>query len=113
MTALQFAWRACQHVKSNAIVFASGTATVGIGGGLPSRVDAVRLAAAKAGEQAQGAVMASDAFFPFPDGLEAAAEAGVTAVVQPGGSVKDDQVIEMANLLGLAMVFTGVRHFRH
>jgi phosphoribosylaminoimidazolecarboxamide formyltransferase/IMP cyclohydrolase len=113
MTALQFAWRACQHVKSNAIVFASGTATVGIGGGLPSRVDAVRLAAAKAGEQAQGAVMASDAFFPFPDGIEAAAEAGVTAVVQPGGSVKDDQVIEMANLLGVAMVFTGVRHFRH
>jgi len=113
MAALKFAWRACQHVKSNAIVFVAGTATVGIGGGLPSRVDAVKLAASKAGEQAKGAVMASDAFFPFPDGIEAAAEAGVTAVVEPGGSVRDEQVIEAANHLGLAMVFTGVRHFRH
>ncbi len=113
MTTLKFAWAACQHVKSNAIVLAKETATVGIGGGLPSRVDAVKLAATKAGQQAQGAVMASDAFFPFPDGLEAAAEAGVTAVVQPGGSIRDDEVIEAANRLGLAMVFTGVRHFRH
>ncbi|MCK6625174.1 MAG: bifunctional phosphoribosylaminoimidazolecarboxamide formyltransferase/IMP cyclohydrolase [Anaerolineae bacterium] len=113
MTALQFAWRACQHVKSNAIVFAVGTATVGIGGGLPSRVDSVKLAAAKAGEKAQGAVMASDAFFPFPDGIEAAAAAGVKAVVQPGGSVQDQAVIAAADNLGLAMVFTGVRHFRH
>jgi phosphoribosylaminoimidazolecarboxamide formyltransferase/IMP cyclohydrolase len=111
--ALEFAWRACQHVKSNAIVFAAGTATVGIGGGLPSRVDAVKLAAAKADAQANGAVMASDAFFPFPDGIEAAAAAGVTAVVQPGGSVRDELVIEAANRLGVAMVFTGVRHFRH
>ena len=113
MAALRFAWTACQHVKSNAIVFAAGTATIGIGGGLPSRVDAVKLAAAKAGEKAQGAVMASDAFFPFPDGVEAAATAGVKAVVQPGGSVRDDLVIEAANKLGLAMIFTGTRHFRH
>jgi phosphoribosylaminoimidazolecarboxamide formyltransferase/IMP cyclohydrolase len=113
MAALQFAWKACQHVKSNAIVFAAGKATIGIGGGLPSRVDSVKLAAAKAGEKAKGAVMASDAFFPFPDGIEAAAAAGITAVVQPGGSVRDDQVIEAANRLNIAMVFTGVRHFRH
>lgn len=113
MAAIKFAWIACQHVKSNAIVFAAGTATVGIGGGLPSRVDAAKLAAAKAGEKAQGAVLASDAFFPFPDGVEAAAEVGVKAVVQPGGSIRDEQVIEAANRLGLAMVFTGVRHFRH
>ncbi|MEW5960935.1 MAG: bifunctional phosphoribosylaminoimidazolecarboxamide formyltransferase/IMP cyclohydrolase [Chloroflexota bacterium] len=113
LAALEFAWTACQYVKSNAIVFANGAATVGIGGGLPSRVDAVKLAAAKAGDKAKGAVMASDAFFPFPDGLEAAAAAGVTAVVQPGGSVRDEVVIEAANRLGLAMVFTGVRHFRH
>ncbi len=113
MATLKFAWKACQHVKSNSIVFAAGTATVGIGGGLPSRVDAVKLAAAKAGEQAKGAGMASDAFFPFPDGIETAAEAGVTAVVEPGGSVRDEEVIAAANKLGLAMVFTGARHFRH
>jgi phosphoribosylaminoimidazolecarboxamide formyltransferase/IMP cyclohydrolase len=113
MAALHFAWKACQHVKSNAIVFAAGTATVGIGGGLPSRVDAARLAAAKAGEKAKGAVLASDAFFPFPDGVEAAAAAGVTAVIQPGGSIRDEEVIAAANQLNLAMVFTGVRHFRH
>lgn len=113
MSALQFAWLACQHVKSNAIVLAAGTATVGIGGGLPSRVDSVKLAATKAGQQASGAVMASDAFFPFPDGIEAAVAVGVTAVVQPGGSVQDETVIEAANRLGLAMVFTGIRHFRH
>ncbi len=111
--ALRFGWLASQHVKSNAIVLASENATVGIGGGLPSRVDAVKLAAEKAGTHAQGAVMASDAFFPFPDGLEAAAAAGVTAVVQPGGSVRDDDVIAAADRLGLAMIFTGARHFRH
>ena len=111
--ALRFAWIACQHVKSNAIILARGTATVGIGGGLPSRVDAVKLAAAKAGEQATGAVLASDAFFPFADGLEAAAVAGVTAIVQPGGSVRDDEVIAAADRLGLALVLTGARHFRH
>ncbi|MGF1506053.1 MAG: bifunctional phosphoribosylaminoimidazolecarboxamide formyltransferase/IMP cyclohydrolase [Anaerolineae bacterium] len=113
MRAMRFAWQAVKHVKSNAIVFAKGEATVGIGGGLPSRVDAVRLAAAKAGENATGASMASDAFFPFPDGLEVAAEAGVTAVVQPGGSIRDEQVITAADRLGVAMCFTGVRHFRH
>lgn len=113
LAALKFAWQACQHVKSNAIVFAAGTATIGIGGGLPSRVDAVKLAAVKAGERAKGGVMASDAFFPFPDGVEAAAAAGITAVVQPGGSVRDDLVIDAADRLGLAMVFTGIRHFRH
>jgi len=113
MAALRFAWVACQHVKSNAIVLAGAGATVGIGGGLPSRVDAVKLAAAKAGERARGAVMASDAFFPFPDGVEAAAETGVTAVIEPGGSVRDDEVIAAADHLGLALVFTAVRHFRH
>jgi phosphoribosylaminoimidazolecarboxamide formyltransferase/IMP cyclohydrolase len=113
MDALRFAWRACQHVKSNAIVLARGRATVGIGGGLPSRVDAVKLAVTKAGERARAAVLASDAFFPFPDGVEVAAEAGVTAVIQPGGSVKDEAVIAAADRLGLAMVVTGVRHFRH
>jgi phosphoribosylaminoimidazolecarboxamide formyltransferase/IMP cyclohydrolase len=110
---LRFAWKACRHVKSNAIVLARDSATVGIGGGLPSRVDAVKLAVAKAGERARGAVMASDAFFPFPDGVEVAAEAGVMAVVQPGGSIRDEAVIAAADRLGLAMVFTGVRHFRH
>jgi phosphoribosylaminoimidazolecarboxamide formyltransferase/IMP cyclohydrolase len=113
MAALRFAWRACQYVKSNAIVLARDSATVGIGGGLPSRVDAAKLAVAKAGERARGAAMASDAFFPFPDGVEIAAEAGVVAVVQPGGSVRDEAVIAAADRLGLAMVFTGVRHFRH
>lgn len=113
MTALRFAWKACQHVKSNAIVLARESTTVGIGGGLPSRVDAARLAVTKAGERARGAVMASDAFFPFSDGVEVAAEAGVVAIVQPGGSVRDEAVIAAADRLGLAMVFTGVRHFRH
>jgi phosphoribosylaminoimidazolecarboxamide formyltransferase/IMP cyclohydrolase len=113
MAALRFAWRAVTHVRSNAILLARGQAAVGIGGGLPSRVDAVRLAVAKAGKQASGAVMASDAFFPFPDGVELAAEAGVVAVVQPGGSARDQQVIDAADRLGLAMCFTGVRHFRH
>ena len=113
MAALRFAWRAVAHVKSNAILLAQGEAAVGIGGGLPSRVDAVRLAVEKAGERARGAVLASDAFFPFPDGVEVAAQAGVTAVVQPGGSVRDEAVIEAADRLGLAMCFTGVRHFRH
>ncbi|NWG15118.1 MAG: bifunctional phosphoribosylaminoimidazolecarboxamide formyltransferase/IMP cyclohydrolase [Chloroflexi bacterium] len=110
---LQFAWKVVQHVRSNAIVLAGVRATVGIGGGLPSRVDAVRLAIAKAGERAAGAVMASDAFFPFADGVQAAAEAGVTAVIQPGGSIRDKEAIQVANEAGMAMVFTGVRHFRH
>ncbi|MFK7803520.1 MAG: bifunctional phosphoribosylaminoimidazolecarboxamide formyltransferase/IMP cyclohydrolase [Anaerolineae bacterium] len=111
--ALRTAWAAVNHVKSNGIVFAQGNATVGIGGGMSSRIDAVELAAKKSGEQAQGAALASDAFFPFADGIEAAAAAGVTAVVQPGGSVRDAEVIAAVNKLGLAMVFTGTRHFRH
>ncbi len=117
MAALRLAWLACQHVKSNAIVLARAggatAATVGIGGGLPSRVDAVRLAVAKAGARARGAVLASDAFFPFADGLEVAGAAGVTAAVEPGGSVRDDEVIAAADRLGMVLVFTGARHFRH
>jgi len=112
-TGLRFAWKACQHVKSNAIVFGVGEATVGIGGGQPNRVDCVRIAAARAGEKSKGAVMASDAFFPFPDSVEEAAKFGITAIVQPGGSVRDDQSIEASDRLNIAMVFTGVRHFRH
>jgi phosphoribosylaminoimidazolecarboxamide formyltransferase/IMP cyclohydrolase len=112
-SALRFAWKACQHVKSNAIVFAKGEATVGIGGGQPNRVDCVRIAAQRAGEKSTGAVMASDAFFPFPDSVEEAARAGISAIVAPGGSVRDEQAIAAANTAGMAMVFTGVRHFRH
>ena len=110
---LRFAWKACQHVKSNAIVLAQGQATVGIGGGQPNRVDCVRIAAQRAGDQAKGAVMASDAFFPFPDSVEEAARAGVTAIVEPGGSIRDADSIAAADAYGIAMVFTGVRHFRH
>jgi phosphoribosylaminoimidazolecarboxamide formyltransferase/IMP cyclohydrolase len=110
---LTFAWRAVKHVRSNAIVLARRLTTVGIGGGQTSRVDAVKIAAEKAGAHATGSVMASDAFFPFPDGIEAAAQAGVTAVIQPGGSVNDDAVIEAADVAGLAMVFTRKRHFKH
>ncbi|WP_435067129.1 bifunctional phosphoribosylaminoimidazolecarboxamide formyltransferase/IMP cyclohydrolase [Haloplanus sp. C73] len=113
-----FAWRTLKHVKSNAILFASGTETVGIGMGQVSRVDAVRLAAMKAeehadGKSAEGAVMASDAFFPFPDGVEQAAEAGIDAVIQPGGSVNDEDVIAAADEHDMAMAFTGKRCFRH
>jgi phosphoribosylaminoimidazolecarboxamide formyltransferase/IMP cyclohydrolase len=111
--ALEFAWRVCKHVKSNAIVLASGDATVGVGAGQMSRVVSVQIACDKAGAKARGSVLASDAFFPFPDGIEAAGRAGITAVAQPGGSVRDDEVIRAADALGLAMVFTGVRHFRH
>ena len=111
--ALRFAWKAIRGVVSNAIVVASETATLGIGGGRTSRVDACRDAVTKAGESARGAVAASDAFFPFPDGLEVLAEAGVTAVIQPGGSVKDAAVVEAADRHGMAMLFSGRRHFRH
>ncbi len=111
--ALRFAWKACQHVKSNAIVLAQNKATVGIGGGQPNRVDCVRMAVERSGEQAKGSVMASDAFFPFPDSVEIAAAAGVTAVVQPGGSLRDAETVAAANKAGIAMVTTGVRHFRH
>lgn len=110
---LRFAWAVCAHVKSNAIVFARERQVVGVGAGQMSRVDSVRLAAAKAGERARGAVAASDAFFPFADGVEAAAQAGVTAVIQPGGSLRDAEVIAAAERLGMAMVMTGERHFRH
>lgn len=111
--ALEFAWRVVQHVKSNAIVLARQGATVGIGGGLPSRVDAVKLAIEKAGKQSHGAALASDAFFPFPDAIEEAAKAGITAIIQPGGALRDQQVIDAANAANIAMIFTGTRHFRH
>ena len=113
LRALGFAWSVVKHVKSNAIVFAKEDVTVGIGMGQTNRVDSVRIAAGRAGEKAKGAVLAGDAFFPFPDGLEAAIAAGVTAVAQPGGSVRDNEVIAAADAHGIAMVFTGVRHFRH
>ena len=111
--ALEFGWKVVSHVRSNAIVFCGPRAAYGVGAGQMSRVDAVRLAAMKAGEKSKGAVMASDAFFPFPDGIEEAAKVGVTAVIQPGGSLRDAEVVDAANRLELAMVFTGRRHFRH
>jgi phosphoribosylaminoimidazolecarboxamide formyltransferase/IMP cyclohydrolase len=110
---LRFAWRVVKFVRSNAIALARGRTLVGVGGGLPSRVDAVHVACRKASDKARGAALASDAFFPFPDGLELAAHEGVSAVIQPGGSVKDQDVIAAADRLGVALVFTGVRHFRH
>jgi phosphoribosylaminoimidazolecarboxamide formyltransferase/IMP cyclohydrolase len=110
---LEFAWRVCKHVKSNAIVLSRGEVTVGIGAGQMSRVISVQIACEKAGQKARGSVLASDAYFPFPDGVETAGRAGVTAVAQPGGSVKDPEVIAAADAMGLAMVFTGMRHFRH
>ena len=111
--ALDFAWRICKHVKSNAIVFTSKDQTVGIGAGQMSRVDSSRIAVQKAQLPVKGTVLASDAFFPFRDGVDAAAEAGVTAIIQPGGSVRDEEVIQAANEHGIAMIFTGMRHFRH
>jgi phosphoribosylaminoimidazolecarboxamide formyltransferase/IMP cyclohydrolase len=110
---LRFAWKVCKHVKSNAIVFAKDRATVGVGAGQMSRVDSVKIAVAKAQSPLAGTSVASDAFFPFPDGVEEAAKAGATAVIQPGGSVKDPEVIAVADRLGLAMVFTHMRHFLH
>jgi phosphoribosylaminoimidazolecarboxamide formyltransferase/IMP cyclohydrolase len=111
--ALLFAWKVCKHVKSNAIVFARVGQTVGVGAGQMSRVDSVKIAVMKAQLPLAGSVVASDAFFPFPDGLEEAGKAGATAVIQPGGSVRDGDVIAAADRLGMAMVFCGVRHFRH
>lgn len=113
MRTLRFAWKVSKHVKSNAIVFAKDGATVGVGAGQMSRVDSVKLAVMKAQSSLAGSVVASDAFFPFPDGLEEAAKAGATAFIQPGGSVKDADVIAAADRLGCAMVFTGMRHFLH
>jgi phosphoribosylaminoimidazolecarboxamide formyltransferase/IMP cyclohydrolase len=110
---LAFAWKVCKHVKSNAIIFTTSDRTVGIGAGQMSRVDSVRIAVMKAQFPLKGTVLASDAFFPFRDGLDEAAKAGITAVIQPGGSIKDDEVIKAADEHGLAMVFSGMRHFRH
>jgi phosphoribosylaminoimidazolecarboxamide formyltransferase / IMP cyclohydrolase len=113
MHTMRFAWKVSKHVKSNAIVFARESATVGVGAGQMSRVDSVKLAVMKAQVPLQGSVVASDAFFPFPDGVEEAAKAGATAVIQPGGSMRDADVIAAADRLGMAMVFTGLRHFLH
>jgi phosphoribosylaminoimidazolecarboxamide formyltransferase/IMP cyclohydrolase len=123
MADLRFAFRVAKHVKSNTIIYAKDRATVGIGAGQMSRVDSARIAARKAEDAAKtagfrepltkGSVVASDAFFPFADGLLSAIEAGATAVIQPGGSIRDDEVIAAADQAGIAMVFTGVRHFRH
>ena len=111
--ALHFGWRVVRYVRSNAIVLARENRITGVGAGQMSRVDSVRIAIEKAGGAARGSVMASDAFFPFRDGVDLAAAAGVTAIIQPGGSIRDDEVIAAANEQGVAMVFTGRRHFRH
>ena len=113
LTSLYFAWRAVKHVTSNGVVLAKGLSLVGFGSGQPSRQDAVDLACRKAGDRAGGSVLASDGFFPFPDAVERAADAGVTAVIQPGGSSRDPELIRAANRHGLAMIFTGERHYRH
>jgi phosphoribosylaminoimidazolecarboxamide formyltransferase/IMP cyclohydrolase len=110
---LAYAWRAIPQIKSNAIVFVKDRAIVGLGAGQPNRLESVAIAARKAGEKAQGAVMASDAFFPFADGIQEAIAAGITSVIQPGGSLRDDEVIAAADEAGISMVFTGRRHFRH
>lgn len=110
---LRFAWKVVKHVKSNAIVIAKGNETIGIGAGQMSRVDSVKIAVMKAQKELKGAVLASDAFFPFRDNVDEAAKAGIKAIIQPGGSVKDEEVISAANEYGIAMVFTGVRHFKH
>jgi phosphoribosylaminoimidazolecarboxamide formyltransferase/IMP cyclohydrolase len=110
---LRFAWTVAKHVRSNAIVLAHAAAAIGIGAGQMSRVEAVELAVHRAGARATGAVLASDGFFPYPDGVEVAARAGVRAIVQPGGSVKDSEAIAAADAAGVTMVFTGERHFRH
>src|SRR5258706_16464231 len=111
--ALEFGWKVAKHVKSNAIVYARPGQTVGVGAGQMSRVDSVRIGAAKAVLPLSGTVIGSDAFFPFPDGVEEAGRNGATAIIQPGGSVRDEEVIAAADRLNLAMVFTGMRHFRH
>jgi phosphoribosylaminoimidazolecarboxamide formyltransferase/IMP cyclohydrolase len=113
LTDLTFAWRAVKHVRSNAIVLARNRAIVGVGAGQMSRVDSVDLAIRKAGTRASGSVLASDAYFAFADGPELAASAGVTAIIQPGGSVRDDDIVKVVNRHNLAMIFTGQRHFKH
>ena len=113
LRAMKFAWRVCKHVKSNAMVFSSGDRLLAQGGGQTSRVDSTRIAAQRGGEALKGSAAASDAFFPFRDGLDELEKAGAKCVVQPGGSVRDQEVIAAADEHGIAMVFTGVRHFRH
>ena len=113
IASMKFAVRVCEQVKSNAIVMVQGLATVGIGPGQTSRVEAVRIASRRAGERAKGCVLASDAFFPFKDGIEQAAEAGASSIVQPGGSIRDQEVIDEANSRGMSMLFTKHRLFRH
>ena len=110
---LMFAWNVVKHVKSNAIVLAKDFMTVGIGAGQMNRVGAARIAINQAGDKSQGSIMASDAFFPMPDTVEEAAKAGITAIIQPGGSIKDQLSIDVCNQYGIAMVYTGVRHFKH
>jgi phosphoribosylaminoimidazolecarboxamide formyltransferase/IMP cyclohydrolase len=111
--ALAFGWKVCKHVKSNAIVFARRDRTIGIGAGQMSRVDSVRLATMKAASGLAGCIMASDAFFPFRDGIDVAAQAGITAVIQPGGSIRDQEIVQAVDEHNMAMVLTGLRHFRH
>lgn len=113
MRELEFAWKAVKSVKSNAILIAKDSCSVGAGGGQPNRVNSARIAVEQAGDKAQGAVAASDAFFPFRDGFDALADAGVTAVIEPGGSIRDDEVIAAADEKDVVLVFTGHRHFRH
>src|SRR5207244_2400466 len=113
LRALRFAWAICKHVKSNAIVYAKETQLIGVGAGQMSRVDSVKFGAAKAQLELRGSVLASDAFFPFRDGIDEAARHGITAVIQPGGSVRDAEVIQACDEHGIAMIFTGIRHFRH
>ena len=111
-----FAWKVCKYVKSNAIVYTKNNQTVGIGAGQMSRIDSAQIAASKAlerGFETAGCCMASDAFFPFRDGIDAAAKIGITSVIQPGGSMRDQEVIDAANEAGMTMLFTGIRHFRH
>ena len=111
--ALKLAWKVVKHVKSNAIVLAKDNMTIGVGAGQMNRVGAAKIAIEQAGEKAKGSVMGSDAFFPMPDTVEAAGKAGVTAIIQPGGSIRDEDSIKKADEYGIAMVFTGVRHFKH
>ncbi len=113
MDDLRFGWAICRHVKSNAIVLCKDRSLIGVGAGQMSRVDSVEIAIRKAGGRAQGSILASDAFFPFPDSIHRAAAAGVTALIQPGGSVRDEEVIAACNERGLPMIFTGRRHFKH
>jgi phosphoribosylaminoimidazolecarboxamide formyltransferase / IMP cyclohydrolase len=113
VTDLMFAWKVVRHVKSNAIALAHKLAVVGVGAGQMNRVASVHLALEKAESRARGSVLASDAFFPFADGVEAAVKAGITAIIQPGGSIRDEESIQMANRHAVAMIFTGQRHFRH